>query len=84
MIEEKRIRVMREIESVPEEVLDNILTLVEESKKIAQKENESAIDILINSGVLIPPVNPKKPRPEYAAIKVKGKPMSEMIIEDRR
>lgn len=84
MIEEKRIRVMREIESVPEEVLDNILSLVEESKKTSKDNNESTIDILVKSGVLIPPVNPQKPRPEYVPIKVKGKPMSEMIIEDRR
>lgn len=84
MIEEKRIRIMKEIDGVPEEVLDNILALVEESKKTSKEDNESTIDILVKSGVLISLVNPKKPRPEYVPIKVKGKPMSEMVIEDRR
>jgi hypothetical protein len=84
MIEEKRIRVMKEIDNVPEEVLDNILALVEESKKTSKEDDKSTIDILVKNGILIPPVDRKKPRPEYVPIKVKGKPMSEMIIEDRR
>jgi len=84
MIEEKRIRVMKEIDNVPEEVLDNILALVEESKKISKEDDKSTIDILVKNGILIPPVDQKKPRPEYVPIKIKGKPMSEMIIEDRR
>jgi hypothetical protein len=84
MIEEKRIRIMREIESIPEEVLDNILSLVEESKKTTQKENESAIDYLVKKGVLKPPISSKKRRIRHTPIKGEGKPLSEMIIEDRR
>ena len=84
MIEEKRIRIMREIASVPEEILDNILTLVEESKKTAQKENESAIDYLVKKGVLKPPISSKKRRIRHTPIKGEGKPLSEMIVEDRR
>ena len=84
MIEEKRIRVMREIESVPEEVLDNILSLVEESKKTSQKENKSALDYMVRKGILIPPISSKKRRIRHTPIKGEGKPLSEMIIEDRR
>lgn len=83
MIEEKRIRVMKEIDNVPEEVLDNILALVEESKKTL-KENESALDYMVRKGILIPPISSKKRRIRHTPIEGKGKPASEMIIEDRR
>lgn len=84
MIDEKRTRIIREIENASEEVLDNILLLMEKNKKVLKEDDKSTIDMLVRNGVLIPPVDPKKPRPVYVPIKVKGKPMSEMIIEDRR
>ena len=37
MIEEKKNRIVNELDSIPENVLDNILALIEESKKMGKK-----------------------------------------------
>ncbi len=84
MIEEKKNRILGELDSVPENVLDNILALIEESKKPEKKDSESALEALVKSGILIPPIGPPKAKAKRIAIKGKGKPLSEMIIEDRR
>lgn len=84
MIEEKRDTIIRELNDVPENVLDNILALIEESKKPERKDSESALDVFAKSGKLILPVKTEKPESKRIAIKGKGKPLSEMIIEDRR
>jgi hypothetical protein len=84
MIEEKREMIIRELNDIPENVLDNILALIEESKKPEKKDSESALDVFVKSGILIPPIGPPKAEAKHIAIKGKGKPLSEMIIEDRR
>ena len=40
MVEEKRIKIINELENIPEEVLDNILILLEDSKKATISDNE--------------------------------------------
>jgi hypothetical protein len=84
MIEEKREMIVRELNYIPENVLDNILALIEESKKPEKKDSESALDVFVKSGKLILPIKTEKPRVRRTPIKASGKPLSEMIIEDRR
>ena len=84
MIEEKKNRIFGELDNVPENVLDNILALIEESKKPEKKDSESALDVFVKSGKLILPIKTEKPRVRRTPIKAGGKPASEMIIEDRR
>lgn len=83
MIEEKKVKIINELEGISEETLDDILFLIEESKKATYNGKKSIFNVLAESGIK-PPLDRNKPRPEYVPIEVKGKPMSEMIIEDRR
>ena len=83
MVEEKKIKIINELENIPEEVLDNILILLEDSKKATIDDNESINDYLRKRGI-IPPLNPRKQRIRHTPVEGKGKPASEMIIEDRR
>ena len=79
MIEEKRIKIISELWHVSESVIDNILVLMEENKNTTEKIDES-----IRNGKLKLPIKTEKQKVRRIPIKVKGKPMSEMIIEDRR
>jgi len=79
MIEEKRIRIISELWHVSESVIDNILALMEENKNTTEKIDES-----VRNGKLKLPIKTGKQKVRRTPIKGEGKPLSEMIIEDRR
>jgi len=83
MIEEKKIKVINELEGLSEKILDDILLLIGESKKTTISDNESINDYLSKRGIILP-LSPRKQRIRHTPIEGKGKPASEMIIEDRR
>jgi hypothetical protein len=79
MIEEKRFKIISELWHVSESVIDNILALMEENKNTTEKIDES-----VRNRKLKLPMKTEKQKVRRTPIKGTGKPMSEMIIEDRR
>jgi hypothetical protein len=82
---EKRIKVITMLEYVPEYVLDGVLKLLQEEKQeITSVAEKNVIEKLTEKQIFIPPIAQKKQRVRHTPIKVGGKPLSEIIIEDRR
>jgi hypothetical protein len=92
-VKEKRIKIMTMLEDVPEDALDGILKLLqvehpdsirEEKQETTSVTGKNVIERLTNKQIVIPPIAQKKQRVRRTPIKVVGKPLSEIIIEDRR
>jgi len=81
--EEKRIKIITMLEDIPEYVLDEVLKLLREEKQEIMSVT-GKIEISTNKRIVIPPIIQKKERVRNTPIKVGGKPLSEIIIEDRR
>jgi len=91
--EEKRIKIITMLEEVPEYVLDGVFKMLqvehpdsigEEKQEITSVTGKNVIDSLMRKGIVVPPIAQKSPRVRRTPIKVGGKPLSEIIIEDRR
>ncbi len=82
---EKIITIINMLENVPEYTLDGVLKLLwEEEQEITSITGKNVIERLTKKQIFIPPITPQKQRARRTPIKVEGKPLSEIIIEDRR
>ncbi len=82
---EKIITIITMLENVPEYTLDGVLKLLwEEEQEITSITGKRVIERLTKKQIVIPPIAPQKQRARRTPIKVEGKPLSEIIIEDRR
>ena len=82
-IQEKKHEIVSLLDDLPESTLDRILKLLEEEGRPLSKVSESTIKGLEGKGIRLP-LGRKTPKVRRNPIKIEGKPLSEMIIEDRR
>jgi len=82
---EKRIKIINLLEDIPEYALDGVLKLLrEEKQEITSVTGKNVIDRLTKKQIVIPPMAQKSRKVRRTPIKSGGKPLSEIIIEDRR
>jgi len=81
---ENKIRTITTVlETFPEYALDEVLKLLQE-EEITSLTGKNVIGSFMRRQIVIPPINQKTQRVRRTPIKVGGKPLSEIIIEDRR
>ena len=64
-------------------VIEYLKLLQEEKQEITSVTEKNVIERLTEKQIFIPPIAQKKQRVRHTPIKVGGKPLSEIIIEDR-
>ena len=82
-IQEKKNEIVGVMDDLPENTLDHILKMLEEEGRPLSKVSESTIKGLEGKGIKLP-LGRKTPKIHRDPIKIEGKTLSEMIIEDRR
>lgn len=85
-IQKERIKIITTmLEDFPEYALDEVLKLLQKEKQeITSVNGKTVIDSLMRKQIVIPPIAQKTQRVRRTPIKVGGKPLSEIIIGDRR
>ena len=82
-IQEKKNEIVGVMDDLPENTLDHILKMLEEEGRPLSKVSQSTIKGLQGKGIKLP-LGRKTPKVHRDPIKIEGKTLSEMIIEDRR
>ncbi len=83
-IQEKKDEIVSVLDDLPENTLDHILKMLEEEGRPLIKVSESTIKGLEGKGIKLPIGRKDGKKIRRTPIKASGKPLSEMIIEDRR
>jgi len=82
-IKEKKKEAIGILDDLPKNTLDHILRALEEEGKTLSEINEDTIKSLEGKGIKLP-LGRKNPKIRQAPLELKGKTLSEIIIEDRR
>jgi len=84
-IQGKKDEIVSLLDDLPESALDHLLELIQEEKQYQDNTDESILKDMERRGKIRPPIGRKDgERIRRTPIKASGKPLSEMIIEDRR
>lgn len=84
-IQEKKDEIVSVLDDLPESILDHLLELIKEEKKHQNNTDESILKDMERRGIIKLPIGRKDGKKiRRTPIEGTGKPLSEMIIEDRR
>lgn len=84
-IQEKKDEIVSVLDDLPENTLDHLLELIKEEKKHQNNTDESILKDMERRCIIKLPIGRKDGKKiRRTPIKASGKPLSEMIIEDRR